>query len=100
MIKKIILITDGGENCGGDPCAFAKTLMNTRRDIAIDVVLVSSNSKRLQCLASTTGGNIYNLSNVNQFANIMKQSIQTPANTTPVNNYDNTPQQQYEFINE
>lgn len=98
--KKIILITDGGENCGGDPCAFAKTLVNVRRDITVDVVLVATNSKRLQCLANTTGGNVYNLSNVNQFANIMKQSIQTPANTTPVNNYDNTPQQQYEFINE
>ena len=43
--KKIVLITDGGENCGGDPCAFAKTLMAQRSDIHIDVVLVSSNSR-------------------------------------------------------
>ena len=31
--KKIILITDGGENCGGDPCAFARNLMKKRSDI-------------------------------------------------------------------
>lgn len=92
--KKIILITDGGENCGGDPCAFAKTLMSQRRDIQIDVVLVSSYSRSLQCLATTTGGKVYNLSNVNQFANVMTQSIQdTPQ--TPVNT-----EQNYEFIGE
>ena len=57
--KKIVLITDGGENCGGDPCAFARALMRKRSDIHIDVVLVSSYSKSLSCLASTTGGHLY-----------------------------------------
>ena len=59
--KKIVLITDGGENCGGDPCAFAKNLMKKRSDIHIDVVLVSSNSKYLSGLSSTTGGHFYNV---------------------------------------
>ena len=99
--KKIILVTDGGESCGGDPCAFAKTLMSQRRDIQIDVVLVSSYSQSLQCLANTTGGKVYNLSNANQFANVMTQSIQNtpqaPVNTEQQNNYQ---QQNYEFIEE
>ena len=42
--KKIVLITDGGENCGGNPCEFAKRLMQKRSDVHIDVVLVSSYS--------------------------------------------------------
>ena len=97
--KKIILVTDGGENCGGDPCAFAKTLMSQRRDIQIDVVLVSSYSKRLNCLASTTGGRIYNLSNIHQFSNVMSQSINNQPNTnvTPIENNNG---QGYEFDND
>lgn len=98
--KKIILVTDGGESCGGDPCAFAKTLMSQRRDIQIDVVLVSSSSQSLQCLAKTTGGKVYNLSNANQFVNAMTQSIQNtpqaPVNTEQQNSYE----QNYEFIEE
>ena len=99
--KKIILVTDGGENCGGDPCAFAKTLMSQRRDIQIDVVLVSSSSKRLNCLASTTGGKVYNLSNIHQFSNVMTQSInnqQNNQNVTPIENNNNG--QGYEYYNE
>lgn len=91
--KKIILITDGGENCGGDPCAFAKALMTQRTDITIDVVLVSSNSKELVCLAQTTGGKFYNTNDVYSFTNVLMESMQqTPQSNEP------EPTQQYEFI--
>ena len=99
--KKIVLITDGGENCGGDACAFAKTLMATRRDIQVDVVLVSSSSSKLRCLAQTTGGKVYNLSDVRDLPKVLSTSINTPVNEnqTPVNTQDNN-QQQYEYIDE
>lgn len=91
--KKIILITDGGENCGGDPCEFAKTLISQRKDITIDVVLVSSTSKELVCLAQTTGGKFYNTNDVYSFTNVLIESMQdTPQSTIP------EPTQQYEFI--
>ena len=101
--KKIVLITDGGENCGGDPCAFASTLMATRRDISIDVVLVSTSSRRLQCLATTTGGRVYNLSNANEFARVLTQTINTPPGQNPTYNQytpQEEPQQNYEFLGE
>jgi len=107
--KKIVLITDGGENCGGDPCAFAKTLMSTRRDIQIDVVLVSSSSTSLRCLATTTGGRVYSLNDINQFQNVLVQSMNTPVNNTSTNNNNtnnntnnnqNTNKQNYEFYDE
>ena len=89
--KKIVLITDGGENCGGDPCAFARALMRKRSDIHIDVVLVSSYSKSLSCLASTTGGHLYNVDNLGDFTTTMtKQS--KPATQQEIK------QQSYEFI--
>ena len=100
--KKIILITDGGENCGGDPCAFARELMSKRSDIHIDVVLVSSNSRQLTCLTSTTGGHFYNINNLSDFSTVMNQSIQSlPRQLDPNNQYQyqqQTPGQEFEFI--
>ena len=87
--KKIVLITDGGENCGGDPCAFARKL--NRPDIHIDVVLVSSNSRELVCLSRETGGNFYTLDNVSDLAKTVTQSMTTT---------EQEPQQSYEFVNE
>lgn len=53
--KKIILVTDGFETCGGDPCAYIKEVMRKRNDIKIDVIQLG-NSDRLACLAEATGG--------------------------------------------
>ena len=91
--KKIVLITDGGENCGGDPCAFATKLMQKRSDIHIDVVLVSSSSRSLSCLANLTGGHFYSVDNLADFSNVITDSIQN----TPVEVEQNQ-QQNYEYI--
>ena len=97
--KKIVLITDGGENCGGDPCAFARQLMQKRSDVHIDVVLVSSNSRALTCLSSTTGGHFYNINNLSDFTNVMSQSMQSQPNTQNIPQMQ-PPAQNYEFIKE
>lgn len=93
--KKIVLITDGGENCGGDPCAFARNLMKKRSDIHIDVVLASSYSKSLSCLASTTGGHMYNVNNLADFSKTLTKTI-TSEPATP----QEIKKQSYEFIAE
>ena len=98
--KKIVLITDGGENCGGDPCEFARRLMAKRNDVHIDVVLVSSYSKSLTCLSSTTGGHFYNINNLSAFSTTLNRSIKSKPNEV-VNtgtDYQNSGQG-YEFIN-
>ncbi len=97
--KKIILITDGGENCGGDPCAFARALMKQRKDIVIDVVLVSSSSNALRCLATETGGHLYNPVDIGSFINVITDSIQNPAPDTHVY-VETQPQneQYYEYV--
>ncbi len=92
--KKIVLITDGGENCGGDPCEFARRLMQKRTDVHIDVVLVSSSSRALTCLATTTGGHFYNINNLSDFSTTMTQSIQAQPVAVPVQ----PTEQNYEFI--
>ena len=96
--KKIILITDGGENCGGDPCAFASALVRKRRDITIDVLLVSSNSKALKCLSDTTGGKFYNPEDLNSFTSTLTESM-TQTKQPAVQN-QTEPHQNYEFLDE
>lgn len=91
--KKIVLITDGGENCGGDPCAYAEQLIRTRRDIHVDVVLVSSYSDgKLQCLADKTGGNLYKITNLSDFLQTVTRSM----NAQP----QEIPEQYYEYYEE
>lgn len=94
--KKVVLITDGGENCGGDPCAFAQSLMSKRQDVHIDVILVGGSSSKLACLAQTTGGKFYTVKNLSNFSTIMQQSMTTPASGTKQQNNQN--KQYYEFI--
>lgn len=92
--KKIILITDGGENCGGDPCAYARELAQRHSEIHIDVVLVQGGRfSGLNCLATQTGGKVYNLHNLSDFSNVIQESINSPVETP-------SPTQQYEFYNE
>ena len=88
--KKIVLITDGGENCGGNPCEFAKQLMQKRKDIRIDVVITGRYAGNLTCLSSITGGNTYTINNMSDFA---KTLIQSATSKTDIN----TNTQQYEF---
>lgn len=95
--KKIILITDGAENCNGDPCEFARQLMQRRKDIHIDVVLVSSRSKALSCLTSTTGGHFYTINNLSDFSTVMNQVINSIPNDVQ-NPQQSEPTQNYEFI--
>ena len=96
--KKIVLITDGGENCGGDPCAFAKKLMAKRSDIHIDVVLVSSSSRSLACLSNMTGGHFYNINNLADFSNTITNSLNSEPSNAPDNN--SIYKQNYEFVND
>ena len=98
--KKIVLITDGGENCGGDPCEFARRLMAKRNDVHIDVVLVSSYSKALTCLSSTTGGHFYNINNLSDFSTTINRSIKSkPSEVVNTGTDYQNNQQNYEFIN-
>ncbi len=93
--KKIVLITDGGENCGGDPCAFAKNLMSHRNDVHIDVVLVAGGFDELSCLAKSTGGKTYRANSLNDFSTVLTQSMKSQPQQVP--QQTQTPTQQYEF---
>lgn len=55
----VILITDGIETCGGDPCALAKELAAQGLDFTAHVIafdLSSNEAASIRCLADETGG--------------------------------------------
>lgn len=55
----IIMVTDGEETCGGDPCAVAKALAESQAEVRIDVVgfgLTPDVAKTVRCVAENSGG--------------------------------------------
>lgn len=63
-LKHIILVTDGGESCNGDPCKYIRDLMQTRKDIKIDIIAIGVSGEdfaQLKCLTDSTFGNIINV---------------------------------------
>ncbi|MBE7705187.1 MAG: VWA domain-containing protein [Cyanobacteria bacterium SIG29] len=57
--KHIILVTDGYENCDGDPCMYIRREMMRRSDLKIDIVAIGvSNEEKnlLSCLSTATNG--------------------------------------------
>lgn len=74
--KKIVLVTDGEESCGGNPCEFIRTIAAKRKDIVIDVIIVNG-SNNLRCLSDATGGRYYNINNAQDFGTAMGVSFET-----------------------
>lgn len=57
--RSIILITDGTENCRGNPCAVAADLKKQSPSLSISVIALSvpeAAHKHLSCIAKNTGG--------------------------------------------
>lgn len=78
--KKIILVTDGHDVCGGDPCAYIRQVMKIRNDIQIDVVQMGQGDE-LMCLTAATGGRYYKVDNRIRFENAFEQSFSVPQGT-------------------
>ena len=77
--KRIILLTDGGENCDESPCEYAMELIKTRNDIHIDVIAFNINDEddlaQLQCAALVTSGKFYTANTAAELAKSLSNSI-------------------------
>ena len=77
--KKIILITDGYEGCGGNSCAYIKKIVKTNKRITIDVIIVGSNDN-LRCLSDATGGKYYKVDE-NTLIDALEKTFEVPKGT-------------------
>lgn len=91
--KRIILLTDGGENCDESPCKYVMELIKIRRDVSIDVIAFniknSDDLSQLECTSLVTSGKFYNAqttaelvkslnSSLNSFKKVEAKIIQNP----------------------
>ena len=72
--KVMIVVTDGLETCGGNPCAAATQAKNA--GITVHVIAVGTGDKEdatLKCIATNGGGNFYSADTPVEFENAIKQ---------------------------
>lgn len=82
--KTVILISDGAETCGGDPCAYIDRLAQLGIKIKVDIVGLGLRRDKeakaqLGCIAKASGGNYYDANTaaelVDHITNSVKQAI-------------------------
>ncbi len=61
----ILLVSDGAESCGGDPCFVARNLKRNKPHLKINVIDIGGVGAA-NCAAELTGGKVYTVSNVNE----------------------------------
>lgn len=78
----VVLITDGLETCGGDPCALGKKLEASGVDFTADVVgfgLTADEGKQIACLADNTGGKYIQASDEKALQEALVETVAAPA---------------------
>jgi Ca-activated chloride channel homolog len=78
----VVLITDGLETCGGDPCALGKELEASGVDFTADVVgfgLTADEGKQISCLAENTGGKYIQASDEKALQEALVETVAAPA---------------------
>ena len=77
--KRIILLTDGGENCDESPCKYVMELIKIRKDISIDVIAFNIDNEddlaQLECTALVTSGKFYNANTAAELAKSLNNSL-------------------------
>ena len=61
----ILLVSDGEENCGGDPCFVARNLKRKKPHLKINVIDIGGTGAA-NCAAELTGGKVYTVSNAKE----------------------------------
>lgn len=77
--KRIVLLTDGGENCDESPCEYVMNLIKLRKDIHIDVIAFNIKDRedleQLKCTALVTSGKFYNPTTSAELIRSFNQSL-------------------------
>ncbi|MAK60252.1 MAG: hypothetical protein CMK09_04680 [Ponticaulis sp.] len=79
----VILVSDGVETCGGDPCAFAREMAAKQIDLKAHVIgfdiRAEQEKAQLACIASATGGLYLDAENASGLSEALETSIQASA---------------------
>lgn len=75
----IVLVSDGLESCGGDPCDAVRAARQSGVDFRLHVVgfdLGDTDTGQLQCMADAGGGRFFSASNADELAGALDQAVQ------------------------
>jgi Ca-activated chloride channel family protein len=75
--RSIVLVSDGEENCGGNPCKVARDLKKKGAHFYIDVVglqVDASSRDQLTCVASAGGGTYYDVSKLSDLSSTLTRT--------------------------
>ena len=75
--RSIVLVSDGEENCGGDPCKVARELKKKGADFYVDVVGLQLEGKardQMTCIASSGGGTFYDVKDLKQLTSTLTRT--------------------------
>jgi Ca-activated chloride channel family protein len=78
--KTLILITDGADTCGGNPCAYIRSLPYLGIKLKVDVVGVDlkrdpSARAQLNCVAERSGGKYYDANTAAELVDSVSKSV-------------------------
>ncbi|MCG5241329.1 VWA domain-containing protein [Azospirillum doebereinerae] len=68
----VVLISDGYDSCGGDPCAAAARLEQARPEINVNVVAISRGIEAIRCVANKTGGQFLQSGDIANLAPLLR----------------------------
>ncbi|MEQ1577922.1 MAG: VWA domain-containing protein [Hyphomicrobium sp.] len=77
----VVLLTDGEETCGGDPCKLAAELKTTARNLTIHVIgyrTETSGYFTTRCMADMTGGQYLSVSTEEELVNALRKTLGCP----------------------
>lgn len=70
----IVLVSDGEDNCEGDPCAAARALKQEMPFATVSVIAMTPNLKANSCVADATGGLFLTAENIDEISNLIQQA--------------------------
>ena len=75
----VIVVSDGEDTCGGDPCAAARALKSQKPLLTVNVIdLSGARSSVLQCVANATGGRVFVPKNAVEITREMQEATGQP----------------------
>jgi len=75
----VVLVSDGLESCGGDPCAAVRDAREAGIDFRMHVVgfdLGEADTAQLQCMAEAAEGSYYEAANAAELAKALQEAVQ------------------------
>ena len=83
----IVLVSDGLESCGGDPCEAVRAAKQSGVDFRLHVVgfdLGDTDTEQLQCMADAGGGRFFSASNADELAGALAEAVEVEPEPEPV----------------